>query len=111
MKFDFRNYQGRLYVMHCETEEQANYFCSFLHDAGKTWCTGQSYLGKTCWSAEGNGICYAFVDGTYGSYDWFTKSAPEYEILEFEDFEWEGFVCVSVDPTHIDAFLNDFIVS
>ena len=111
MKFNLNDYPDIKWVMHCDNEEEAEYFCTFLHNAGRTWCTGSTYLGHTSWSTKGGGCCYAFNSGEYCDYDWF-RQMPQYKILEFEDFEWDGLDFVTqFDTTYVDMYLNTFVVN
>lgn len=47
-EFDFGNYKGK-YAMHCKTEKEAKEFCKVMHDAGREWCNGTSYIRNECW--------------------------------------------------------------
>ena len=85
MKFDINNYKGT-YVMHCETEEAANTFCEYLHSIGRAWCSGQKYLGNTCYYCYKKDMAYAFNIGQYGSTEFYKKR--DYTILEFSNFDW-----------------------
>lgn len=57
MKFDFSKYKGK-YVMHCKTEEEAKDFCRVMHEDGRTWCDGESYLDCTEWSSYKQFVIY-----------------------------------------------------
>ena len=83
MIFDFNKYKGR-YVMHCKTEEEAECFCKVMHDSGRTWCTGEEYVGKTLWGEYKTGMCYSFNTGQQCDINWFEDSC--YTILEWGDF-------------------------
>lgn len=41
----FDEYKG-MYVMHCQTEDEANSFLAFLHNAGRQWSNGESYMKR-----------------------------------------------------------------
>lgn len=111
MKFNLCDYRDNKFVMHCETKEQADCFCEFLHRSGRKWCTGDSYLRYTNWTHKNGGSCYAFNSGTHSTYVFFIRESY-YEILEFEDFEWDGFdFSMQVDKTYIDDFLSNFVVN
>ena len=116
MYFNLDDYKDNRYAMHCKTEEQAEYFCEFLHNAGRKWCDGKSYLGNTSWYPKYNdsgGCCYCFNTNDYGSYKWFqTQGDSYYRILEFENFEWDEFNCkMQVEPIHVDEFLSSFVIN
>lgn len=85
-KFNINDYPGK-YVMHCKTEEEAKDFCRVLHEAGRKWCTGVSYLENTNWSNTlyGMRIYYNFNRGMYAS-DESAYTHEGYTILEWSDF-------------------------
>lgn len=83
MKFNLDNYKGK-YVMHCKTEEEANDFCKYLHEHGRTWCTGEYYVDSNCWHSHGDETAYNFNEGTYC--DIYYYKTTNYTILEWEDF-------------------------
>ena len=85
-KFNINDYPGK-YAMHCKTEEEAKDFCRVLHEAGRKWCTGVSYLENTNWSNTlyGTRIYYNFNRGMYAS-DESTYTCEGYTILEWSDF-------------------------
>lgn len=43
MTFNLNDYKGE-YVMRCKTKEEAESFCRFLHQNGRKWSSGDSYL-------------------------------------------------------------------
>lgn len=83
MKFDINNYKGN-YAMHCKTEEEAKSFCKYLHEHGKTWCIGQSYIEENRWDMYSENTVYYFNRGTYSSIG--CARNEDYTILEWEDF-------------------------
>ena len=108
MKFDLNAYRGK-YAIHCETQEQAECFLSVLEKDGRTWCNGMAYLpDNSCWNTYKNATCYSFNDGTYSDYHYFKNEDSRYTVLEFEDFEWEGFHTPEYDTSVIDDFLMGF---
>lgn len=79
----FDEYKG-MYVMHCQTEDEANSFLAFLHNAGRQWSNGESYMKRNNYNTYGDNIVYYFNIGKYG-----TKSgaiSSGYIILEWSDF-------------------------
>ena len=51
--------------IHCETEEQANAICKLMHEAGLTWCFGDSYLSINNYDIHNQNTCYFPTDGQY----------------------------------------------
>ncbi len=84
-KFKLENYPGK-YVMHCNTEEKADIFCKFLHENGRKWMDGSSYLDYNYFEECSERTVYYFNEGLYGDII-FAKSEC-YNILEFDDFDW-----------------------
>lgn len=85
MKFDINNYKGK-YAMHCETEAEAREFCNYLHNIGREWYTGESYLGPTDWTTYKEDTVYYFNEGMFGSFN--CGDVDSYTILEFSYFDW-----------------------
>lgn len=81
--FNFEDYQGD-YVMRCMTEEEAKDFCRVMHDAGRKWCDGQSYLDNTWWDEDRYRTCYNFNANKKGSIDFY--AAHGYHVLYWSDF-------------------------
>ena len=86
MKFDFNKYPGK-YVMHCKTEEEAKEFCKVMHDAGREWCIGKSYIRNEWWDVYEAATAYAFNIGEYSSVEFYQNRG--YKILEWSDFRRE----------------------
>lgn len=86
MKFNFDDY-GESYVMHCETQEAADTFLSYLHSIGKCWRSGDAYVRNTFWTQYEDRTCYNFCNGTYGSLGFFQDKGCR--ILIFYDFDWD----------------------
>ncbi|MGN0317802.1 MAG: hypothetical protein ACI4E1_07730 [Lachnospira sp.] len=86
--FKFEDYPEKEVAMHCKTTEEAEYFCKFLHGAGKTWSDGSSYLEYRNFEGYKENTVYYFNKGTYGD----KTCAVKVNILEFSDFEWFGFI-------------------
>lgn len=80
MKFNLNDYQGK-YAMHCNTKEEAESFCRFLHQNGKRWCSGHSYLQFDNWDRFKIDTVYYFNLGTYSRVKY-----VNYVILEWSDF-------------------------
>jgi hypothetical protein len=83
MKFNIDDYKGK-YVMHCKTEEEAKDFCKYLHEHGREWCTGNSYLKDTNWERYKADMVYEFNSGAYSNITLYKNH--NYTILEWEDF-------------------------
>lgn len=86
MKFNFDDY-GKSYVMHCETQEAADTFLSYLRSIGKCWRSGDAYVGRTHWMDYKDQMCYKFRNGTYGSLEFFQSKG--HRVLNFYDFDWD----------------------
>jgi len=84
MKFNLNDYKGN-YAMHCKTEEEAESFCRFLHQNGRSWCNGDSYLENDCWDVYKRDTIYCFNEGAYCDVA-FTKRVQGYKILEWSNF-------------------------
>jgi hypothetical protein len=56
-------------VIHCPTEQEAEAICLLMHEAGLTWSTGNSYLGRTQWDNRESEMCYRPTRGSWGSED------------------------------------------
>ena len=83
MKFFIDEYKGK-YVMHCKTEAEAIDFCKYLHEHGRKWVTGRSYLFGSCYDYYEQDTAYNFNEGTYSPIDFFERNG--YTILEWSDF-------------------------
>lgn len=80
MKFNLNDYKGK-YAMHCNTKEEAESFCRFLHQNGRKWCNGHSYLQFDNWDRFKIDTVYYFNLGTYSRVEY-----VNYIILEWSDF-------------------------
>lgn len=83
MYFNINNYKGK-YAMHCKTEEEAKSFCKYLHEHGRKWCIGQSYIEDNRWDIYSENTVYNFNDGAFSKVDY--CRSENYTILEWEDF-------------------------
>lgn len=81
--FNLDDYKGS-YVMHCATEEEANSFLEVLHNAGREWNSGDSYLNTNYYNDYGNQTCYRFNAGEYGFLQYYKGNG--YIVLEWSDF-------------------------
>ena len=84
MKFNLNDYKGN-YVMHCKTKEEAESFCRFLHQNGRKWRDGSSYLKDNKWDFYKANTIYYFNKGTYCDVE-DAKLVQGYKILEWSDF-------------------------
>lgn len=83
MFFNIDDHPGNV-VMHCKTMAQAESFCQYLHDHGRTWCTGETYLDHNNWGGYGTNMAYRFNDGRYGDIEYY--KGENFTILEWADF-------------------------
>lgn len=88
MKFNFGDYKGN-YAMHCKTEEEARDFCRVMHEDGRKWNSGRSYLETNLWNNRGSALCYKFNSNLWD----FVGSCrgDGYIILEWSDFMQKEF--------------------
>lgn len=84
MKFNLNDYKGN-YVMHCKTKEEAESFCRFLHQNGRKWCNGDSYLEDDYWNDYERDTVYYFNEDSYCNIE-YAKWVQGYKILEWSDF-------------------------
>lgn len=110
MKFNYDEYSDK-YAMSCETEEECQIFLKYLHNIGKSWCDGKSYLDWNSFESYGSKTCYLFNRGKVGAIDAVQRLG--YTILYFDDFEWDDYKTnhASEDNTILDEFLNIFFQS
>ena len=86
MKFNFADYKGK-YAMNCKTEEEAQEFCRLMHEDGRKWFSGDSYLEIINWGDYSETTVFYFNEGTFGDTDYAKKGG--YTILEWADFKKE----------------------
>lgn len=90
MKFNFEDYKGD-YLMHCKTEEEAEWFCKLMNNDGRRWVYGDSYYSNTCWNFfngdSSEGVVYYFNKGEIDSYkDFKNFNSYKYTVLEASNF-------------------------
>ena len=88
MKFNINDYKGK-YAMHCKTEKEAKSFCNYLHEHGKSWTNGDSYVRRTEWNKYKKDTCYNFNGAAYCDLDYY--KCEGYTILEWADFTNDEF--------------------
>lgn len=84
MIFNLKRYTGN-YAMLCRNKEESISFCTFLHNAGRRWQSGDTYIGSHYIpSTVDENTYYCFNSGTH------TKSVSalgsNYKILEWSDY-------------------------
>lgn len=99
MKFDLKDYKG-YYAMHCKTEKEAENFCKFLHENGRKWASGDSYLHDNFWYHYCENTVYCFNEACYNSIKYTDKT--KYKILEWSDYMNKEF-------TFDDLQVGDFV--
>lgn len=73
-KFDLGDWTDANIGMRCRTEEEAKIFCQYLHDHGRQWASGKSYISYSYWQTYENETVYLFNDDTYTNiYDEYAK--------------------------------------
>lgn len=85
---DYKNSDDKTYCMHCETLDEAESFCNFLHSQGRKWRGGTSYLPEDVWRYNREDTVYYFNVGTLGSY----KKAKTYKLPKVIILEWSDFM-------------------
>ena len=83
MIFRFEDYKGK-YVMWCKTEEEAKDFCRVMHESGRKWKSGDSYIKYPRFSEHLTETCYNFNDDSYCYKNWYKIHG--HTILKWENF-------------------------
>lgn len=83
MKFNLNDYKGDC-AMHCKTKEEAESFCRFLHQNGRKWSSGDSYLENDRWDRYERDTVYLFNNGSFCDVEYAKREGLV--ILEWSDF-------------------------
>ena len=83
MRFRFEDYKGD-YIMWCKTEEEAKDFCRVMHESGRKWGSGDSYIKCSRFTDYLGETCYNFNSGSFAHKNWYKRY--DFTILEWEDF-------------------------
>lgn len=83
MRFRFEDYKGD-YAMWCKTEEEAKDFCRVMHESGRTWGSGDSYIEYPRFLDHEDETCYNFNNGSFANIYWYKRY--DFIILEWSDF-------------------------
>ncbi len=83
MEFHFSNFIGN-YGMWCKTEEEAEDFRRVMHEDGRTWCDGISYLNISEWNGHKEDTVYCFNEGMFDNID--NVEEDGYTILEWSKY-------------------------
>lgn len=75
-------------LIQCKTKEQATALCNKLHELGKKWYNGSSYLDNSCWNKDDD--CYDINEHDQCSLNYALKFG--YTIIPFEEIDLEDFV-------------------
>ena len=86
--FNIDDYLGKDCVMHCATEEEANDFLKVMHDLGRKWIYGESYLTSNYWRFYKENTCYRIDKGEYCYMGYYRSLGCR--ILEWSDFVYEN---------------------
>lgn len=74
-------------VVNCETEQEAEWFCEWMHDNGMKWAAGNSYKDYINWNNYKENTCYC-SNNTYQEIQYFKEE--KYEIIKWKDLmNWE----------------------
>lgn len=79
LNFDLNEFSPGTAV-YCETEEESEMFRHFLHEKGRRYSSGTSYLSKDYCGQ--NGVLY-FSNGTVSSQGLLYDNIEEYEVIHF----------------------------
>ena len=80
-KFDLGDWTDANIGMRCRTEEEAKIFCQYLHDHGRQWASGKSYISFDCWQTYKDETVYLFNDDTYTTYMMSMQKLPYHLII------------------------------
>lgn len=74
-------------VIHCKNKAEADLICNMLHDMGKTWESGASYLNNSGYREEEGGSCYNPGFGIKYDYNYYKHYCPtKIKIYKASDF-------------------------
>lgn len=82
--FNFDEWNNKKIVVHCRSHTEAVDFCQVMHNSGKRWRDGFSYLRKTEWEEYKETTCYFFNEGLYGNIN--SAKSLDYVIIEWSDY-------------------------
>ena len=73
--------------MYCKTAQEAEDFCTWMHEQGWKWYRNYSYLGDTRWNRCESQTCYiqTIDGGKYSGYKYYSDRG--YSIISYENFE------------------------
>lgn len=103
MVFELSEYTDK-YVMHCDTREKAILFTTYLHNHGKRWINGDSYLNNENWAMHKPDTCYRFVIGRAAGLKFYQDHGLR--ILEFDHFDWNAYTGEDIDEHAFDDMLK-----
>ena len=86
--FNLDDYTQEDVVMHCPDEDSADIFTEYLHEHGRKWNNGDTYLNNAHYETMTDRTCYAFNTGMYSRRKYYEEN--NYLILNFYDFEWDA---------------------
>jgi len=66
-------------AVHCKTKREAKLFCKMLHEHGRKWCDGSSYLSTTEFYYYGDNSYYTNDGHVFGGIYVEQKYIPIYE--------------------------------
>lgn len=87
-KFNLNVYTDRHHNMVCTTSEEAEIFCNYLHEHGRTWCDGKPYTDSTDFEDFNGDVAYYFNIGCRQAATNISPGTPN-DRLQFSDFDWE----------------------
>ena len=74
-------------AVHCKTAQEAEEFCTWMHEQGWEWYMDGPYIDDTRWNMCGSQTCYVqtVTGGRYANYKYYLDHG--YTIIPYEDFE------------------------
>lgn len=105
--FKLEDHTGRYDAMMCSSREESDYFRRFLHENGKKWSSGNTYLDTDHYDDSSNENIFAFNVGLRGTgYDEHIDMG--YNVLEFSAYDWPGFADPFIESESLNEFLGLF---
>ena len=108
--FKLSDYTEYYDAMMCSSKEEADFFRKFLHENGRSWSSGASYIETDHYDKTSTENIFAFNSGLRGV-GLNTHRSMGYNVLRFSDFDWSGFTdpFAEYEPSiSLNEFLDSF---
>lgn len=77
------------FVIHCESESEANELAEYMNKNGLTFCDFEPYVGNTNWNKYKEETCYLISAGKFGDRTCFLKDKQmEFKIISYKDVRY-----------------------